>query len=278
MTRPSQLDKANELRALHDADRGFIIPNPWDAGSAVMLESMGFKALASTSAGFAFSRARPDNAVPRDALLAHLKELADATDIPISADLENGFGDAPEEAAKTIRLAAGAGVAGGSIEDSTGRPAEPLYERAFAAERVRAAVSAARSLPFPFVLTARAENYFTGVEDLPDVIARLQAYQEAGADVLYAPGLSRKEDIALVLREIDRPLNVLIGFPAMTLGAAELFDMGVQRISVGGSLARAAWGGFLRAAKELKEEGTATYSQSATPGRELNSLFGARAR
>lgn len=278
MTRPSQLDKANELRALHDADRGFIIPNPWDAGSAVMLESMGFKALASTSAGFAFSRARADNAVPRDALLAHLKELADATDIPISADLENGFGDAPEEAAKTIRLAAEAGVAGGSIEDSTGRPAEPLYERAFAAERVRAAVSAARSLPFPFVLTARAENYFTGVEDLADVIGRLQAYQEAGADVLYAPGLSRKEDIALVLREIDRPLNVLIGFPAMTLGAEELFDMGVQRISVGGSLARAAWGGFLRAAKELKEQGTATYSQTATPGRELNGLFGARAR
>lgn len=278
MPRPSQLDKANELRALHSASRGFIIPNPWDAGSAVMLESMGFKALASTSAGFAFSRARPDNAVPRDALLAHLKEMADATGIPISADLENGFGDAPEEAANTIRLAAGAGVAGGSIEDSTGRPGEPLYERAFAAERVRAAVSAARSLPFPFVLTARAENYFVGVEDMPDVIARLQAYQEAGADVLYAPGLSRKEDIALVLREIDRPLNVLIGFPAMTLGAEELFDMGVQRISVGGSLARAAWGGFLRAAKELKEQGTATYAQTATPGRELNGLFGSRPR
>ncbi|MET0310741.1 MAG: isocitrate lyase/phosphoenolpyruvate mutase family protein [Burkholderiaceae bacterium] len=277
MTRPSQLDKANALQALHAADRGFVIPNPWDAGSAILLENMGFKALASTSAGFAWSRGRPDNAVSRDALLGHLRELVEASGLPISADLENGFGEAPEECAKTILLAAETGVAGGSIEDSTGRPGQPLFERAHAAERVRAAVAAARSLGFPFALMARAENYFVGVEDLPDVIARLQAYEAAGADVLYAPGLVRKEDIALVLREIGRPLNVLL-MPAMTIGVPELLDMGVQRISVGGTLARAAWGGFMRAAQALKEQGAASYAKDAAPGKELNAIFGARPR
>ncbi|HET6600115.1 MAG TPA: isocitrate lyase/phosphoenolpyruvate mutase family protein [Burkholderiaceae bacterium] len=269
----SQADKAEALRALHHAAEAFIIPNPWDVGSARLLERLGFKALASTSAGFAFARGRPDNAVPREQVMEHLAELAAATDLPVSADLENGFGDAPAEAAQTIRLAAQAGVVGGSIEDSTGRAADPLYARDFAAERVRAAVEAARSLPFPFTLTARAENYFVGKPDLADTIARLQAYQEVGADVLYAPGLSRSEDIATVLREVDRPLNVLIGVPGMTLGVKELSDLGVRRISVGGSLARAALGAFLRAATELRDHGTAEYVHTAAAHRDLNHMF-----
>ncbi|MEO6030923.1 MAG: isocitrate lyase/phosphoenolpyruvate mutase family protein [Burkholderiaceae bacterium] len=270
---PLQADKAKALRALHQATEAFVIPNPWDVGSARLLAGLGFKALASTSAGFAFSRGRPDNAVPREQVMAHLAELAAATDLPVSADLENGFGDAPEEAAQTIRLAAQAGVVGGSIEDSTGRAADPLYARAFAVERVRAAVDASRSLQFPFTLTARAENFFVGKPDLADTIARLQAYQEAGADVLYAPGLSRAEDIATVLREVDRPLNVLIGVPGMTLGVKELSDLGVRRISVGGSLARAALGAFLRAATELRDQGTAEYVRTAAAHRDLNEMF-----
>ena len=268
-----QADKANALRALHQAVEAFVIPNPWDVGSARLLAHLGFKALASTSAGFAFSRGRPDNGVPRDQVMAHLAELAAATDLPVSADLENGFGDAPEDAAQTIRLAAQAGVVGGSIEDSTGRAADPLYARAFAMERVRAAVEAARSLPFPFTLTARAENFFVGKPDLADTIGRLQAYQEAGADVLYAPGLSRGEDIATVLREVDRPLNVLIGVPGMTLGVKELSDLGVRRISVGGSLARASLGAFMRAAVELRDQGTAGYVRTAAAHRDLNQIF-----
>ena len=270
---PLQADKAHALRALHQAAEAFVIPNPWDVGSARLLAHLGFKALASTSAGFAFSRGRPDNAVPRDQVMAHLAELAAATDLPVSADLENGFGDAPEEAAQTIRLAAQAGVVGGSIEDSTGRATDPLYARAFAVERVRAAVEAARALPFPFALTARAENFFVGKPDLADAIARLQASQEAGADVLYAPGLSRAEDIATVLREVDRPLNVLIGVPGMTLGVKELSDLGVRRISVGGSFARAALGAFMRAATELRDQGSAGYVRTAAAHRDLNEIF-----
>lgn len=269
----SRSGKAEAFRALHTLAKGFIIPNPWDAGTARLLAQLGFKALATTSAGFSFSRGRPDNSVPREPLLAHLGEIVAATDLPVSADLENGFGDAPEEVARTIALAAEAGVVGGSIEDSTGRPGDPLYARAFAAQRIRAAVQAARSLPFPFTLTARAENYFIGQPDLADTIGRLQAYQEAGADVLYAPGLTRREDIATLLREVDRPLNVLIGFSGMSLGANELADMGVQRVSVGGSLARAAFGAFIRAATELRQHGTAHYAQEAVSGRQLNQLF-----
>ncbi len=269
----SQLDKANAFRALHAAAGAFVIPNPWDAGTARMLESLGFQALASTSAGFSFSRGKPDNSVPREPLLAHLAEIVAATRLPVSADLENGFGDAPEVAAQTILLAAEAGVVGGSIEDTTGRSGDPLYAREFAAERIRAAAEAARSLPFPFTLTARAENYFIGRPDLADTIGRLQAYQEAGADVLYAPGLTSAEDIAAVVREIDLPLNVIIGFPGIALGVKELADLGVRRISVGGSLARAAFGEFFRAATELRDQGTATYARTAMSGATLNALF-----
>jgi 2-methylisocitrate lyase-like PEP mutase family enzyme len=268
-----QSSKADSFRALHTLAGGFVIPNPWDAGTARLLARLGFKALATTSAGFSFSRGRPDKSVPREPLLAHLAEIVAATDLPVSADLENGFADAPEEVSRTIRLAAQAGVVGGSIEDSTGRSDDPLYTREFAAERIRAAAEAARSLPFGFTLTARAENYFIGRPDLADTIARLQAYQEAGADVLYAPGLTSQEDIATVVREVDRPVNVLIGFPGISLGARELGELGVQRVSVGGSLARAALAAFISAAAELSDRGTATYANGAISGGELNKLF-----
>jgi len=269
----SQIDKAKTFRALHTGTTGFIIPNPWDVGSAKLLSQLGFKALATTSAGFSFSRGLPDNSVPRREMMTHLAQIAAATELPVSADLEDGFGDTAEEVARTILLSADAGVVGGSIEDSTRLSQSPLYALEFAKDRIRAAVEAARSLPFPYTLTARAENYFIGRPDLADTIARLQAYQEAGADVLFAPGLSDREDIATVLREIDRPLNVLIGFPGMTLGLKELTKLGVRRVSVGGSLARAAFGEFLRAAVELREQGSATYSLMAVSGRELNEKF-----
>lgn len=270
----TQSDRAQAFRDLHTAGDGFVVPNPWDAGSARLLAQLGFRALASTSAGHAFSLGRPDNSVSRDLLLIHLAEIASATNLPVNADLENGFGDAPEVVAQTIRLAAESGVVGGSIEDSRGSSDDPLYAREFAAERIRAAAEAARSLPFPFTLTARAENYFVGRPDLADTIGRLQAYQEAGADVLFAPGLTRQEDIATVVRSVDRPVNVLLGLPGMVLGARELAQLGVRRVSVGGSLARAAFGEFLRAATELRDKGTASYAKAAVSGAELNRLFG----
>ncbi len=271
--RPSQSEKADAFSALHQAAGAFVIPNPWDLGTARLLEQSGFPALATTSAGFAFSHGQPDNTVSLEALLAHLAELTNGTSVPVSADLENGFGDEPQIVARTIRLAAEAGVAGGSIEDSTGRSSDPLYECAFAMERIRAAAEAAKALPFRFTLTARAENFLVGRPDLADTIARLQAYQEAGADVLYAPGLSRQEDIAQVIREVDRPLNVLIGFPSISLGVRELEAMGVKRISVGGSLARAALGELMRAAIELRDQGTTGYARTAMAGKTLNEMF-----
>ena len=275
---PSQSDKARVFKALHAERDGFVVPNPWDVGSARLLSQLGFKALATTSAGHAFSLGRPDNSVTRERLLAHLVEITAATSLPVSADLENGFDDAPEEVARTIRLAAEAGVVGGSIEDSSGRSDAPLYTREFAAERIRAAAEAARSLPFPFTLTARAEGYFVGRPDLVDTIGRLQAYQEAGADVLFAPGLTSQDDIATVVCSVDRPVNVLIGLPGMVLGARELAQLGVRRVSVGGSLARAALGEFLRAATELRDHGTASYAKTAVSGLELNRLFSPFAR
>lgn len=273
--RPTQAEKAELFQSLHQATPGFIIPNPWDPGSARMLESLGFQALATTSAGFAFSRGLPDGHVPRDMMMRHLADLVSATDLPISADLGDGFGARPQDAADAILDAAQAGVVGGSIEDSTGQAASSIIGIELATERVAAAVAAARSLPFPFTLTARAENYFVGVPNLADTIRRLQAFQEAGADVLFAPGLVRREDIAEVLKSVDRPLNVLIGVAGMTLSATELLDMGVARISVGGSLARAAWGAFQRAANELMAHGTTGYTASAMSGAALNKLFAA---
>jgi 2-methylisocitrate lyase-like PEP mutase family enzyme len=269
----TQTEKGRHFRALHQRDGAFIIPNPWDIGSARLLAHLGFEALASTSMGYAFSVGQPDNTIDRERMMAHLAELAAATELPVSADLENGFGDAPETAAETIRFAAAAGMVGGSIEDSPERPENPIYEQSFAVERVRAAAEAARSLPFDFTLTARCENYLHGRTDLADTIARLQAYQEAGADVLYAPGLTREEDIAAVVRSVDRPVNVLMGIRGVDISLERLSALGVKRVSIGSSLQRAALGGLLRAAQEMRDHGTFTYAADAPNSREITPIF-----
>jgi len=273
-------EKALALRALHERPGAFIIPNPWDAGTARLLAHMGFEALATTSAGYAFSAGLPDHGVSRDAMLEHVAVIVAAVDLPVSGDLENGFGDAPEDAAQTITLAAAAGLAGGSIEDSknknddsTNRPDDPIYEIGFAAERVRAAAEAAHALAFPFTLTARAENFLHGRSDLRDTIERLQAYQEAGADVLYAPGLTRKEEVEAVVRSVDRPVNALAGLGDPPLDFATLSALGVKRISVGSALSRAALGAFLRAAQEMRDHGAFTFTKDAASSRELNRIF-----
>ncbi len=274
----TQAEKGRRFHELHRGPGAFVIPNPWDVGSARLLALLGFEALASTSAGYAFTLGRCDNEVGRHEMLAHLAELVAATDLPVSADLENGFGDEPEAVAQTIRLAASTGLVGGSIEDSTGRPADPIYAREFAVERVRAAAEVAKGLPFPFTLTARAENFLVGRKDLDDTIARLQAFQDAGADVLYAPGLTSPEDIRRVVESLDRPVNVLMGLSGLRLSVADLSALGVKRISVGGSFARAALGGFLRAAREVKDRGTFTYGDDAVSTREISELLKAAAR
>lgn len=271
---PTLAEKADYFHGLHHEQDAFIIPNPWDIGTARILASSGFKALATTSAGFAFSIGLRDNTVPRDAVLAHIRDIAAATDLPVSADLENGFGDTPDSVGETIRLAGSCGVVGGSIEDSTGIEGEPIFPAQLAVERVRAAVAAARSLPFRFTLTARCENHLHGRNDLGDTIDRLQRYQEAGADVLYAPGLVSREDIAAVLSSVDRPVNVLAGMQAGRLGAAELSQLGVRRISIGSTLSRVAMGAFLRAAQEMLAHGTFAFAQSALSSAEANSLLG----
>ena len=272
---PTQAEKGKRFRDLHQRDHAFIIPNPWDVGSARLLAHLGFEALASTSMGYAFTAGKRDNTVGREQIIQHIQGLALGTDLPVSADLENGFGDAPEAVAETIRLAAQAGVVGGSIEDATERPDDPIYKKEHAAERVRAAVAAARALPFTFTLTARAENYLHGRPDLKDTIARLQAYQEAGADVLYAPGLTRKEDIAAIVTSVDRPVNVLMGLRGVQLSAAELSTVGVKRISVGSALCRTALSAFLRAAREMKEQGTFEFAKDAVNPHEIGAIFGA---
>ena len=269
----TQTEKGRNFRAFHESDRAFIIPNPWDPGTARLLAHMGFQALASTSMGYAFSIGKCDNTVGRDHIVAHIASIASATDLPVSADLENGFGDAPEVAAETIRLAAATGVVGGSIEDATGRADPPIYEKEHAADRLRAAAEAARSLPFTFTLTGRAENYLHGRPDLKDTISRLQAYQQAGADVLYAPGLATRDDIAAVVSSVDRPVNVLMGLQGVLLSLAELSALGVKRVSVGSSLCRAALGAFLRAAHEMREQGTFTYANEAASSREITEIF-----
>ncbi|HEV2299620.1 MAG TPA: isocitrate lyase/phosphoenolpyruvate mutase family protein [Candidatus Acidoferrales bacterium] len=269
----TQLEKARAFRAFHERDSAFIIPNPWDAGTARLLAHLGFEALATTSMGYAFSLGRCDNMLSRDETLAYASAIVVATDLPVSADLENGFGDAPEIAAETIRLAAAAGVVGGSIEDATGRPDDPIYAIEHAVERVRAAVEAARALPFPFMFTARAENYLHGRPDFKDTIERLQAYQEAGADVLYAPGLATKDDIASVVRSVDRPVNVVMGLRGVQLSLSELSAIGVRRISVGSALCRTALGAFLRAAHEMRDRGTFAFSAVAVNPRDMSAIF-----
>jgi 2-methylisocitrate lyase-like PEP mutase family enzyme len=269
----TQADKARTFRALHERKGTFIIPNPWDIGSAKILAHLGFEALATTSMGFAFSIGQRDNCVDRSQVIAHVAAIATATDLPVSADLENGFGGSPEIAAETIRLAAQAGAVGGSIEDSTNRPDSPIYDFKHSVDRVKAAVAAARSQSFPFTLTARAENYLHGRADLADTIKRLKAYQDAGADVLYAPGLRTKEDIAAVVSSVNRPVNVLMGLQGVLLSVADLSALGAKRISVGSALARAALGAFMRAAKEMREQGTFTFSNDAAKSADVTAIF-----
>jgi 2-methylisocitrate lyase-like PEP mutase family enzyme len=272
----TQAQKAEAFRALHQRQGAFIIPNPWDVGTARLLAQLGFEALATTSMGYAFSVGRQDNTIDRDQTMAHATAIASATDLPVSADLENGFGDAEQTVAETIRMAAATGLVGGSIEDATGHPDDPIYERAHAAERVRAAAEAARALPFAFTLTARAENFLHGRPDLEDTIERLQAYQEAGADVLYAPGLTSKDDIAAVVSSLDRPVNVVMGLLGVQLSRAALSALGVKRISVGSALCRTALGAFLRGAREMKEHGTFTFAADAASSREIGEMLRAQ--
>lgn len=267
------LEKANSFRALHQREGAFIIPNPWDIGSARLLGHLGFEALATTSMGYAFSRGQLDNTIDRQQTMAHAAEIAAATDLPVSADLENGFGDDPEVVAATIQMAASAGLVGGSIEDATGRVDDPIYEIGFATERIRAAVEAARALPFAFTLTARAENFLHGRTDIKDTIKRLQAYQEAGADVLYAPGLASRDDIAAVVSSVDCPVNVVMGLRGAQLSVAELAALGVKRISVGSALYRTAIGAFLRGAREMRERGTFTFASDAATPKEISGML-----
>jgi len=267
----TQAEKGKVFRALHEREGGFIIPNPWDIGTARLLAHLGFEALATTSAGYAFSVGQRDDAIGRDEMMTHVAQLAFATDLPVSADLRNGFGDSPETVAETIRLAAKTGLAGCSIEDrSTDRS---IYELELAVARIRAAAEAARALPFTFTLTARAENYLIGRPDLDDTIKRLQAFEEAGADVLYAPGLTKKENIVSVVSSVGRPVNVIMGLPGVQMSLSELAEIGVKRISVGSALTRVALGAFLRAAQEMRTRGTFTFADEAVGGREISDMF-----
>jgi len=269
----TQTEKGRAFRALHERGSAFIIPNPWDVGTARLLSQLGFEALATTSAGYAFSVGRRDNTIDGQEMIAHASAIASATDLPVSADLENGFGDSPEIVAETIRLAAAAGLVGGSIEDATGHPDHPIYEKEHAIERIRAAADAVRILPFTFTLTGRAENYLHGRPDLKDTLNRLQAYQAAGADVLYAPGLTSKDDIAAVVSSVDRPVNVVMGLQGAQLSLAELSAIGVKRVSVGSALARAALGAFLRAAQEMRDHGTFAFAEEAVGYRDISAMF-----
>jgi 2-methylisocitrate lyase-like PEP mutase family enzyme len=272
----SQLIKAQKLQALHQGPCIFIIANPWDAGSAKILESLGFEALTTTSAGLAYSLAKPDGEgrVTRDETLANARAICAATNLPVAADLENGYGDAPETCAETILLAAKVGLVGGSIEDATGRADDPIYNFNLSVARIKAAVAAARSLPFPFTLTARAENLIHGRPDLPDTIKRLKAYAEAGADVLFAPGLKTREEIEAVVKAVaPKPVNVVIGLGSTTLSVSDLKALGVKRISLGSALARAAYGSFIDAAKEIRDKGTFDFTKDAIPYAEIAKFF-----
>jgi 2-methylisocitrate lyase-like PEP mutase family enzyme len=272
---PTQAEKAATFRALHARPGAFIIPNPWDTGTARLLASLGFEALATTSLGVANSLGRPDGtgAVSRAEVLANCRTIADATDLPVNADLENGYADEPRAAAEIIRLASQAGMVGGSIEDATGNLARPIYDFALAVERVQAAVEVARALPVPFLLTARAENLIHGRLDLDDTIRRLQAFEKAGADVLYAPGLRDLPTIRAVVSAVKKPVNVVMSHMDPAITAAELAAAGVKRISVGGSLSRLALAAFLRGAREMKDTGGFTWARETVTGKELKGIF-----
>jgi 2-methylisocitrate lyase-like PEP mutase family enzyme len=271
----TQTEKAAAFRALHARPGAFMIPNPWDAGTAKLLASLGFEALATTSLGLSNSLGRPDGSgvVSRDEVLANCRVIAEATDLPVNADLENGYADEPRAAAEMIRLAAEAGVVGGSIEDATGNPSQPIYDFNLAVERVHAAVEVARSLPVPFVFTARAENLIHGKIDLDDTIRRLQAFERAGADVLYAPGVRDLATIRTVVAAVGKPVNVVMSAADPDITAAELADAGVKRISVGGALSRLALAAFLDGARAMKERGSFTWMRDTVPTRDLKAVF-----
>ncbi|MDX8458737.1 isocitrate lyase/PEP mutase family protein [Mesorhizobium humile] len=262
------MDKGKIFRDLHAST--FVMPNPWDIGTTKLLSSFGFKALATTSAGFAFSRGLPDGAVTFDAMIHHCREVTAATDLPVSADLERGKGDSPEQAAETIFAAEAAGLAGCSIEDHTGDAANPIYDFALATERVAAAVEAARALKHDFVFTARAENFLWGKSDLDDTIKRLQAFEKAGADVLYAPGISDVEMVRTICSSVSRPVNVMVR-PGFTV--ADLTMAGVKRISLGPWLTNFAYGMLETAAREIQQDGTFGFTRAAMPFGKLQALF-----
>ncbi|MEH6628785.1 MAG: isocitrate lyase/phosphoenolpyruvate mutase family protein [Motiliproteus sp.] len=272
----SQQQKGEIFRALHERPGCFVIPNPWDAGSSKLLASLGFEALATTSAGLAFSLGRADgkNLISREETFANVRDIVTATSLPVSADLENGFHDDAAGVYETISQATAAGLVGGSIEDATGDADNPIYSFELAVERMTAAVEAAKASPFPFVLTARAENFLYGRPNLEDTIRRLQAFQEAGADVLFAPGLKSREDIATLVREVDLPVSVVMGLSGVTLSVQELTEIGVKRISLGSSLNRAALGALLGAADEILTKGTFSFAENAAPYGDLNMRFG----
>lgn len=268
----TQAERAEKFRALHEREGAFVIPNPWDIGSARLLAALGFEALATTSSGFAHAAGRLDGSVSRQETIEHCRMLCAATDLPVSADLEKCFADDPAAAAETILLAAEAGVVGGSIEDYSGDPSKPIYDFALAVERVQAAVEAARALDFPFTLTARAENLLRGRRDLDDTIRRLQAFEAAGADVLYAPALTTLDEVRVVTSAVGKPVNVLAP-PLKGVTVAQLADAGAKRISIGGALARATIATLLRAGKEMQEQGSFGWTSDLAPAAEIKKLL-----
>lgn len=264
---------AETFRDLHQREGAFIIPNPWDIGSARILARMGFEALATTSAGLAFGRGEVEGTLGKETVLEHCREIVGATPLPVSADLEKGFGDSPESAFETIVSAAATGLAGGSIEDHSGDRKDPIFDKTLAIERVKAACEARDSLGHDFVLTARCENLLWGRHDMDDVIARLQAYDAAGADVLYAPGLKDLETIKLVCEAVTKPVNVVMGLPGVSIGLSDLAACGVKRVSVGSALFRAAYGALVRAGEEMASAGTFAYSDDAIGFADLEAYF-----
>jgi len=273
-SRPSVADKRRAFRRLHEQGC-FVLPNPWDPGSARFLQALGFQAIATTSAGFAWSKARPDNGATREMVLAHLREMVDAVDVPVNADFESGFATDPGGVGQSVRLAIEAGVAGLSIEDSTGDASRPLHDRDVAVERLRAARRAIDQAGGDVLLVGRSEGFIAGRPDLEETIGRLKAYSDAGADCLYAPGVRTRDEIAAIVAAVaPKPVNVLIGWPDER-SVQDIAALGVRRISVGGALARAAWGGFMRAARQLREGRFDGFADAAS-GAELNKLFEAR--
>ena len=271
----TQAEKAAAFRALHERRSAFIIPNPWDAGTAKLLAGLGFEALATTSLGLANMLGCADSKVSRAEVIANCRVIAEATDLPVNADLENCFAHEPEAASETIRLAAEAGIVGGSIEDFTGDSADPIYHFEFAVARVREAARVAHALPIPFLLTARAENLIHGRTDMGDTIRRLQAYEAAGADVLYAPGLRNLDEVRQVVRAVNKPVNVVTGWLDPDITLAQLSEAGARRVSVGGALSRLALAAFVSAGRAMRQHGSFAWMRDMIGVAEIGRLFGA---